>query len=300
MTENIDPRAHYREFKARTTRVCAEHSKRDERYLNQVEVQLRHQVLQTKTASLINQAIENAAAGRKIANNGGHQDDGENMRFRLGQAVVCYFRWAFGENLIDRNIYPKNPYRRPSAKLPNYLDTPKLIAVREKVKTLSIFDRVIVHVLMDTGMRVSELARLRFVDINFQALEIRIHMTKVERDKNPVITEETAALLKAWHGYCFRRPGEFVCQGYEGRPMSPAPIRRRMAQIGKDLGFRTNPHSFRHALGAVWMKNGAAEREVLEQLGHRDRKMADVYIHLAGEELRKRQFKVYASLQKGS
>lgn len=287
------PRAAYRDFKAALRRIAPEHSKRDERYLNQIEVQLGRSLLLTTTASEIDHAIVSAAAGRKRAYNGGHQDDGAGMRFRLGQAAKCYATWAHGERLTDRNAYPRNNHRRPPPRIPNFLDEDKIVKLLKV--DLSLMERLIIRLFVDTGLRISELVRLKVSDIDLREDSLTIYMTKVERWKDPVFVEATKKLLGLW----LKTRGSDSEYLFPGRRDSTKPyitdkaIRHRFRQIGKIIGFRMNPHSFRHALGAIWMANGATLMDVLEQLGHRDVKMGPVYIHLGKKHRRRTQAKVY-------
>jgi integrase len=295
--EYQNPRALYRDFKAQTRKIALEHAKRDERYLYQIEAQLGCSVLLAGTASQIDRAIVAAAEGRKRAYNGGYQDDGAGMRFRLGQAAKCYSSWAFGERLIERNVYPQNNHRRPPPRTPNFLDESKISKLLKL--DLSLMERLIIRLFLDTGLRISELVRLKVRDVDLREDHLTVYMTKVERWKEPVFFEATKRLLELWLK-TRRSESEYLFPGRSDSSklhISDKAIRRRFQQIGEAIGFRMNPHSLRHALGAVWMGNGATLMDVLEQLGHRDMKMGPVYVHLGTKHRKKAIAKVYGKVK---
>lgn len=295
-----DPRAKYKIFKQGTKCLNAEHEKRDDRHLNKVEAELACSILKAGKASDIDRAIAAASKKRKIAYNGGHQDDGKGIRFRMGQSVVSYLRWAFGERLVNINIYPKNNHPEPDDFAPNHFDNRKIAIVSaaiDDLKRFPIFERVIMSLLMDTGLRVSELSRIKISEINFPDQHISVNMTKVGRYKKVVFTARTKRLLELWITAGRSHPGEYLFSNKRGTHYTTTTFQSHCQEIGQALGFRMNPHAFRHSLGALWLGNGAQETEVLQQLGHRDRRMMEVYTHLSPGHLKETQANIYAKVK---
>lgn len=284
----------YIEFLRSLKRLCPEHIQRVELFLTKLERALGKSILRAATASEIDYAVFAAAENRKRAYNGGFLDDGANQRFRLGQAAKCYLEWAFGERLVKVNIYPRNNHRRPPQRTPNFHDPKRLIEIRRHMKGLPLREQVMLSLLIDTGMRVSELCRIKIEEVDLVEQVILSYMTKVERWKSPVFTKKTARILRRWMKSKARRPGPWLFPGYEGRPIASHRVRLFLREFSKVVGFRVNPHSLRHSVGGLWKLNGAADSEVMEQLGLIDFRTMKTYTHISTPQLKRAQIRVYS------
>jgi integrase len=162
--------------------------------------------------------------------------------------------------------------------------------------------------LVCTGLRISELASLRWSDVDWTANQIRLtdesrkarrhgnrpaRQTKSGRSRSfPIHADLRAALEEltpAMDGLIFHGP-------HRGK-LKPDTVRRALvrdvlAPLGP--GFPTGPgetgfadgrlHSFRHFFCSRCAQSGVPEQVVKEWLGHRDSEMVRHYFHLHNEE----------------
>lgn len=282
-------------------RISPGRLKKNKDWLARIESALKKELTKASTGSEINAAIVQVAANRRIANNGGVQDDGTNMRFCLGQAVVCYFRWAHSEGILERNIYPKNPFPERVDHAPNHFnDSKKLTTIfkgdfdtsSQNLTGLSrnrwgredkeLRNRLIASIFIDTGMRVSELAKLKLSDYDPTDRLFHSYMTKVRAWKKPVVTDKTVALYKKWLEIRpdYQKESEWVFPGQKkGTHLTEKAIRQNLAIIGKRHKIRMNPHSFRHTCLSLMQENGAQDSEIMEQAGLKDPRVLKRYLH---------------------
>ncbi len=152
-------------------------------------------------------------------------------------------------------------------------------------------DQAIIELFLQTGMRLSELSRLVFSDIDLPA--------KVGRDKDGAGSvrilgkgrkERTVTLnwkaCKALKSYLATRPKLsdepriFITKF--GAPMGPRAVQDIVAKHLREANIENaSVHTLRHTFGTHMVKKGTNLRVVQEAMGHTDLKTTSVYVHLA-------------------
>jgi hypothetical protein len=133
-----------------------------------------------------------------------------------------------------------------------------------------------------TGMRVSEVVRLRYRDVDFDRRVINVWQGKGRTDRQVMLPEsfETAlsGLAKAHDSdqYLFdgRRPG---------RHLSPRSARRAMARAVQIAGIAkaASPHSLRHSFATHLFENNTDIRRIQKLLGHAKLETTTIYTRVA-------------------
>ena len=146
----------------------------------------------------------------------------------------------------------------------------------------SVRDKLLIGLMYATGMRVSEVSRIKWVDFDFDVNRIRINEGKGRSDRHVVLPATYRDLLRRLHdtvggeGYVF--VGERV-----GRHLSPRTVARvverstKIAGIGKHL----TPHCFRHAFATHLLENGTDVRFIQKMLGHVRLETTTIYTRVA-------------------
>jgi integrase len=168
--------------------------------------------------------------------------------------------------------------------------------------------KVIIIALACTGLRISELASLRWSDIDRKNTLIRLidettkpqrrsqkkrRETKSGRDRTLTIHDELAKVLDALKptadGYVFHGPlgGRLKPDTLRNNLVREVltPLAARFPANDDDIGFADGRlHSFRHYFCSTCANEGVPEQVVMAWLGHRDSKMVKHYYHLYQEE----------------
>jgi integrase len=166
----------------------------------------------------------------------------------------------------------------------------------------------IIRVLACTGLRIAELAGLRWTDIDFTGNAIRLtdersshrrstmgtaRRTKGKRSRtiplHPAIKSLLTRLPRVKHGH--------VLTGPKGGKINEDRIRERFVeQVIKpledsfptpqgEIGFEhARFHSFRHYFISQAFISGATEAEIMDWVGHRDSRTVAIYRHLRNED----------------
>lgn len=168
----------------------------------------------------------------------------------------------------------------------------------------------VIIALACTGLRISELASLRWTDLDFQNEKVRLmdetavsrrkatdrRTTKSGRGRTFPIHRDLLAVLKT-----LTKSGPYVFYGPRGGRLKPDTIRRilirdvltplaeRFPSQEDEVGFVDGRlHSFRHYFCSTCANNNIPEQMVMQWLGHQESDMVRHYYHLHDEEARRR------------
>ena len=131
--------------------------------------------------------------------------------------------------------------------------------------------RLIVNLLYHHGLRVSELIKLRWHDINFETASIFIRRAKGSNDGAHSINGDELRLLKRAFN---KSVSHFVITSsiYPNLPTTRVTINRlinRLAMFAK-LKIKVHPHMLRHSCGYYLADKGIPLREIQDYLGHKN------------------------------
>jgi len=213
----------------------------------------------------------------------------------------------------------KNPITsvRQSAKRQNAPDVLTPEEIMAFLKELSDPLRMMIELDAFTGLRRGELIGLRWQDVDFENLILRLRrsvvamvegMPKTEASlKDVPLDAQTAECLWAWKGRSpYPAPGDWVFASphMKGKqPYWPGTLWRyyakpalKRAGITKHVSY----HTFRHTFGTLLNANGENPKVVQELLRHASLKVTtDVYMQAVGPQKREAQNNLVRLVRKG-
>jgi integrase/recombinase XerC len=210
---------------------------------------------------------------------------------RLLSAMRSFYRWLMREGLADQN--PAAPVRAPRAgrKLPGTLDTDavaRLLDIRDE-SPLAIRDKAIMELFYSSGLRLTELAALRWDEVDVATGLITV-TGKGNRTRIVPLGSFAAEALAAWRKVRgnfagFEEPCIFVSN--RGKPISARTIQARIRHWARKQGLpqRVYPHLLRHSFASHLLESSGDLRAVQELLGHADISTTQVYTHLDFQHL---------------
>lgn len=221
------------------------------------------------------------------------------------------FKMAYLSDMIQRNPMDKVP--RPVPRKDEIREAEAQALTVEELQTVldALNDeplkwRVLVYVLIDTGIRRGECCGLKWEDIDLESQVITIRRNLcytpargvyVDTPKSGHVREvdigpETAALLRAFKN---QSAGEFVfTQEGSQTPMHPQSPTRYLKKLSGRCGVPDlHPHKLRHTFASIAITAGADVASVSEALGHSDKAVTlRMYTH-ADTESRKRASQIF-------
>jgi integrase/recombinase XerD len=146
-------------------------------------------------------------------------------------------------------------------------------------------DKLILSILLDTGLRSRELLSIRVSDIDLESRTITVTETKYGRERKVIITSKTADLIKAWIELNdLEKDDKLIPLTYSG-------LYKRIKRIGRRAGIplrRIRPHILRHTFATQALRKGLPLPYLQIILGHQDIKTTQVYLHLTIDDIRKK------------
>jgi len=217
---------------------------------------------------------------------------------RYLSSIKAVYKYLLIENILETdpsdNIHmPKKWERLPKAlSISEVMD---LLQSNFSEKTISR-DSAMLELLYSSGLRVSELVKIKLGDIHFDAGFVRI-MGKGAKER--VVPVNTRALEKVKRYMEEERPktlkkrqSPYLFVTRMGKPMSRQRFWQTLKAIGKQAGLEISPHTIRHCFATHLLEGGADLRSVQKMLGHSDISTTQIYTKVTTDRIKK-AFKTY-------
>ncbi len=209
---------------------------------------------------------------------------------RLLSSCRSLFRQLRREGLMSSD--PMLGVRGPKVrrKLPQVLDVDEASALVESDSggKLAVRDRAMLELFYSSGLRLSELVRLRWFDLNLEEGEVRV-LGKGSKTRVVPVGRHAVAALRALGAEQGMAPESPVFRGRGGAPISPRTIQLRMNTLALQQGSpkHIHPHLLRHTFASHMLESSGDLRAVQELLGHADIATTQIYTHLDFQHLAK-------------
>lgn len=189
--------------------------------------------------------------------------------YLLGARAFCAWLKDEGERSDDPTVRLSAPPLAKTLKPRFTLEQVQAVLHSQNPKTVTGLRNVaLFHVLLDTGLRCAEVARLGVADIDWKHGTIQV-TGKGAKERKVRIGALTTRALDA---YLRRRertlPGlTELWHGQRGR-LGVAGIRTAHHYLTAALGFRVHPHRWRHTAIQSWLDAGLDREDVRILAGH--------------------------------
>jgi integrase/recombinase XerD len=145
--------------------------------------------------------------------------------------------------------------------------------------------------LIGTGLRIGELTRLTWSDVDFDENLIRINISKSRRQQSVPLSETLAKELFDWRLYLehkFDKLPRALFVTKQGTPLSRNGIQNFFKRLKKKLGLQSDfsPHALRAYFIKELLKNGSNLREVQMLARHSKITVTQQYIGYFAHELK--------------
>jgi site-specific recombinase XerD len=158
-------------------------------------------------------------------------------------------------------------------------------AMRRLLAAAGVRDRAILLLLLDTGLRVSEAAGLRFGDLRPDGT-LKVRGKGAKERIVPVGSTAGRAIVRYLGQRGAGRPDDAVFLGGRG-PLDARGIQQVVRRLKTRIGVvgRLSPHSLRHTFARSYLINGGDVFSLQRILGHTSLDMVKRYVALADVDL---------------
>ncbi|MFC1904564.1 tyrosine-type recombinase/integrase [Chloroflexota bacterium] len=207
------------------------------------------------------------------------------------RGIRSFFSFLKREDFTSKNAMAKAKTPKvPEKVVPTFSekDITKLLAQANRGSYEGFRNYCIMLTLVDTGIRLSELANLKVGDIYYDQNLLRV-MGKGQRERFVPFGRRVAkALMKYQMKY---RPEPFGTENFwlrrDGQPLLPHRIQKIIRMYGRKAGLeRCYAHKLRHTSSVMYLRNGGDVFSLQKKLGHRSLVMTRHYSNLADSDVR--------------
>jgi site-specific recombinase XerD len=198
-----------------------------------------------------------------------------------------FFGWCYEQGLISQNPMTKIKWVK-SQDYPKWLNqeqVTKLLEVAQReidqargkglgfTFAVALKVRTIFVVLLNTGLRVSELCDLKLSDI--QGGVITVQWGKGSKRREVPINEQAQGAFDCWL-QVRRSESDFVFVTSEGR-MGRKVVHWHIVGLGKAVGIGLKPHMLRHTFGKMLADKGVGLDRIAKLMGHSNINTTAIY-----------------------
>lgn len=210
-------------------------------------------------------------------------------------SLKSYYNFLLKEKYIDND--PTDLLKSPKIdkKYPTYLtydELNRLLLAIDTSKNIGKRDYLLINLLYDSGVRVSELINIRINNIDFENRLIKI-LGKGDKERVVYFTINTSKLLYEYiydicevhkypRKYLFENKSNVVISRFEVYN-----IIRKYAEIAK-IEKNVTPHVLRHTIATHLIQNDADVMSVKTILGHSKVSTTEIYTHLDTKDLKRK------------
>jgi integrase/recombinase XerC len=194
-----------------------------------------------------------------------------------------FYGWLMVEG--DITINPMDGIRKPivppaevATLSPN--EVRRLLSTCKGAKKEDRRDLALLTIVLDTGLRLSEVTRLTPQDIGADNT-LRI-LGKGRKWRTVALGSTSATALARWMRH-LPSGGETLWAGPKG-PLTTTGVRKVIQRRGRQAGLELHPHQLRHTFVDMWLRNGGTEVDLARLCGWTTTRMAERYAQFRAEE----------------
>ena len=212
-------------------------------------------------------------------------------------AARSFYSYLNEQEVMDNNPAALVSSSKMDKRLPrktSYSDIKKLLSICDVKDCIGLRDQAFLELLYASGARISEIAGLKVLDINFQDGQVRLFGKGSKERIVPIhhlaLQTLQAYLYKSRSQLCAKskcsQDALFISS--RGNALSADSLRKifktRALEAGLDSSL--HPHDIRHAFATDLLEGGADLRSVQEMLGHASLSTTQIYTHLSVQHLK--------------
>ena len=206
------------------------------------------------------------------------------------KAIRAFFAWAHREGLIRRNparalkqisIQRAQPVPFTEDEIRRLLHAAAYTQRTDHRVHRPTWKRntALIILLLDTGIRVGELCRLKIADVRLEAGEIHIRPFGSGRKSRARTIPLGKTTRQALWRYLSSIEDPDPADSLFG--LTPKAVRNLLHRLGKAAGVpHTHPHRFRHTFAIEYLRNGGDIFTLQRILGHATLDMVRWYLHI--------------------
>ncbi len=213
------------------------------------------------------------------------------------RTLKAFFAWVIREEYLESNPLTNIPVPKAPTKIVNtftYYQITELVNSCQNSNGLGYRNLTILLLLLDTGIRVSELVGIELDHLNLAEGHIKIKQAKGNKERLvPIGSLVQKSLWKYVNHFRSQPLTHKVTRLFlsdDGLPLTRSGIQQWLRRNGRRVGItgvRCSPHTFRHTFAKNYLLNGGDIFSLQKILGHSSLASVRVYLNLFAADIKK-------------
>lgn len=203
-------------------------------------------------------------------------------------AIKHFFEYLVTERQeLETNPVKPSHFLRIGRPLPKKLSQEQVKVLFQQIN--NTLDHALCLLMLRCGLRVSEVAKLKLGDIDWEQKSALIEQGKGRKDRVVYLSSDVIASLKT----CLKHrpstvPGDllFWNQKRKNQALSAKGIQKKVERYAKAAGINASCHSLRHTFASNLLEEGAEVISIKELLGHSSIESSERYAKLSNQRVK--------------
>ena len=203
----------------------------------------------------------------------------ESVRLTIA-ALKFFFCQVLENNEINFSVIPLPKRTKKLPKVISLEEIEKLIDATNNLK-----HKLLIKFLYSSGLRVSELIKLKVNDLDVENFVVRVNSGKGNKDRLSIFAHSLKEdLLKYLCGR--KEQNQYLFDGRNGH-ITVKTVQKILenAAIKAKIGKKVTPHMLRHSFATHLLESGIDIRYIQKLLGHSNLRTTEIYTHVSKNNL---------------
>jgi len=208
-------------------------------------------------------------------------------------SIKSLYKFLSYKGFLSKNIASLIVSPKAMKKIPNYLsekEVDELMSLPDLSTFKGAMHRSILEVFYSTGLRISELVKIKIVNIDYQNNTIKI-LGKGNKERIVILGKEAVGSIKNYlrvsensHNI-YLYPSSHKVNSHLSESYVYKMVKYYLKKVTNNE--KMSPHSLRHSFATHLLNKGADLMSVRELLGHEDLSSTQIYTHISKEKLKR-------------
>lgn len=201
-------------------------------------------------------------------------------------AIKFFYTYVLNKEWNPRKI----PRMKRTAHFPVIPPRQDVLAILNE--TTNLKHKAILYMLYGSGLRVSEVAKLKISDICSKSMHVRVQQAKHNTNRYTILSETALVILRDYFRAYFYtssyKPEDWLFPGQNKiEHINVKTIKNTILKLCNKLQLNQHisAHTLRHCFATHCLENGVTLAHIQQMLGHKSIKTTAAYLHMTSKSL---------------
>jgi len=191
--------------------------------------------------------------------------------------------WAVMEGYAAEHVVRRVRPPKPEVKVVDPMSKEDVCRLLDANSLYQLRNRAIIYVLVDSGIRATELCELKLDDIS--SVTLKVH-GKGDREREVPLSDRSWRAMMDYLHSRDHADDHALFVSARGRALTRSGLYQVLRKLGESVGVeRAYPHRMRHTFAINYLRNGGDVYTLMKILGHSSMEMTKKYLAIANADI---------------